>query len=297
MTRLPSSALPIHDGGERKALAWLASAPACVEAVDMHAHVFVRGLPLAAQRRYTPEVDAPLAAYAAHLRKHGLSHALLVQPSFLGTDNRYLLDALRRFPQRLRGVAAVGPSVSPQTLAELDRDGIVGIRLNLVGAPLPDLRTGAWRTLCAAVRSRGWHIELHCHSADLPALAGPLVDLGCTVVVDHFGRPDPTQGVDDAGFMHLLSIAETGRVWVKLSAAYRNTRAGESRDSGRALAQRLIDAFGVQRLVWGSDWPHTQHHGVTDFAATRAALDTWVPDASARAIVLREAPAELLGFR
>ena len=297
MTRLPSSAAPAHDAGQHEALEWLASAPSSVDAVDMHAHVFVRGLPLAAERRYTPEADAPLAAYAAHLRGHGLSHALLVQPSFLGTDNRYLLEALRRFPQRLRGVAAVEPSISPQTLAQLECDGIVGIRLNLVGAPLPDLRTNPWRTLCAAVSARGWHIELHCRGSDLPALAGPLVDMGCTVVVDHFGRPDPMHGVDDAGFVYLLSLASTGRVWVKLSAAYRNVRAGSGRDSAQAFAQGLIDAFGARRLVWGSDWPHTQHDGVTDFAATRAALDRWVPDASSRAIVLRDSPAELLGFR
>nr|WP_198969864.1 hypothetical protein [Xylophilus sp. ASV27] len=50
-----------------------------VTAVDTHAHVFVRGLPLAAQRRHAPGYDALPRDYLAHLDRHGLSHGVLVQ--------------------------------------------------------------------------------------------------------------------------------------------------------------------------------------------------------------------------
>src|SRR5438876_523740 len=65
-----------------------------ITGIDSHAHVFSRGLKLAATRRYAPDYDATLAEYLNHLGAHGLSHGVLVQPSFLGTDNSYLLPAL-----------------------------------------------------------------------------------------------------------------------------------------------------------------------------------------------------------
>ena len=76
---------------------------------------------------------------ARALDAHGLSHGVLVQPSFLGTDNRYLLEALRGCPQRLRGVVMLEPTVSDAELQAMDALGVCGMRLNLVGLPVPPL--------------------------------------------------------------------------------------------------------------------------------------------------------------
>src|SRR6476659_1862959 len=76
-------------------------------AVDSHAHVFARGLKLAGARRYAPGYDASLEMYLRECDANRISHSVLVQPSFLGTDNSYLLDALRTQPDRLRGIAVV----------------------------------------------------------------------------------------------------------------------------------------------------------------------------------------------
>ena len=69
--------------------------PEPIGAIDSHAHVFRRGLPLAPVHRHAPDYDALLADYLALLDAHAVSHAVLVQPSFLGTDNSFLLDAVR----------------------------------------------------------------------------------------------------------------------------------------------------------------------------------------------------------
>ena len=55
--------------------------------IDTHAHVFARGLTLAEGRRYAPDYDAPVEDYLRRLDENGLSHGVLVQPSFLGTDS------------------------------------------------------------------------------------------------------------------------------------------------------------------------------------------------------------------
>ena len=75
-------------------------------AVDTHAHVFRQGLALAGTRRHTPDYDATLADYLALLDTHGLSHGVLVQPSFLGTDNSHMVQALRAAPERAVRLAA-----------------------------------------------------------------------------------------------------------------------------------------------------------------------------------------------
>ena len=77
-----------------------------ITGIDAHAHVFSRALNLAATRRYTPGYDAMLAQYLTHLQNHGLSHGVLVQPSFLGTDNSYLLAALQQKRWHMTQVAA-----------------------------------------------------------------------------------------------------------------------------------------------------------------------------------------------
>ena len=272
-----------------------ATAALAVMAIDSHAHVFERGLPLAPVRRHAPDYDATLPDYLALLDEHGVSHAVLVQPSFLGTDNSFLLNALRRLPQRLRGVVMLDPVTSESELHALDDLGVCGLRLNLVGLPLPDLRGAAWQALLARLRALDWHVEVHRGSADLAHCVQPLLDAGCKVVVDHFGRPDVSLGLDDPGFRWLLRAADTGRVWVKLAAAYRSWPQQDA-PGACAAAQALLRHFGAERLVWGSDWPNTQHREVADFGSTQHALAQWIPDAVARARILVDTSARLFRF-
>jgi predicted TIM-barrel fold metal-dependent hydrolase len=267
-----------------------------ITAIDAHAHVFVRGLPLAAQHRHAPDYDATLDAYAGHLLANGISHAVLVQPSFLGTDNRFFLDVAKRYPRRFRGVAVVDCAVTDTELALLDSTGVVGIRLNLIGLPVPQLSAPEWQRLLAHVNALGWHVEVHREAVDLHAVVGPLLEQGCAVVVDHFGRPNPHTGANDPGFEYLLSVAATGRVWIKLSAAYRSASGDDGTALGTALTSQLLDAYTPERLVWGSDWPHTQHQQLVDYDATRRALDQWIPDATQREWILTRSARALYRF-
>ncbi|MEM5340595.1 amidohydrolase family protein [Paraburkholderia azotifigens] len=271
--------------------------PAHIASVDTHAHVFERGLPLAQKRRYVPDYDATLDAYLAQLDTHGISHGVLVQPSFLGTDCSYMLDALRRAPERLRGVAVIERNCPIDTLTEMANAGVAGIRLNLIGhADQPLDRWVSAQTL-AHVRDLKWHVEVHAEAARLQRIVEPLLDAGMNVVVDHFGRPDPDIGVRDAGFRRLLELADTQRVWVKVSAAYRNGRQLCPDDHDVHEAFHLLKAaFGVHRLMWGSDWPHTQFEADEDFAHALELLCGLLPVEEERRVVLAESAARLYMF-
>ncbi len=266
-------------------------------AVDTHAHVFHQGLALADTRRHTPDYDATLAEYLDLLDAHGMSHGVLVQPSFLGTDNSHLVQALRAAPARLRGVAVVALDITDTELQDLAGAGVVGIRLNLVGLDSPALQTPAWQSLLARVNALGWHVEIHLQAARLDGVMPALLAADCRIVVDHFGRPDPALGVSDPGFQYLLRQADSGRVWVKLAAPYRNWGAAACAASGRLATQQLLDAYTPERLMWGSDWPHTEHRHLASYAAATQWLDAWIDDPAQRRAVLADTPLQLFQFK
>lgn len=263
--------------------------------VDAHAHVFARGLPLAEGRRYAPDYDAPLDAYLGALDALGLTHGVLVQPSFLGTDNGFLLAALATAPERLRGVAVVDPDAPGHQLRHLAASGVAGIRLNLIGVPTPDLAREPWRGLLHRVVEAGLHVEVQGEAARLAGLLPPLLDAGATVVVDHFGLPDCVLGPDDPSWRAVVALAaDESRMWLKLSGSYR--LGPEGRRLAARLAPTLLAAFTPDRLLFGTDWPHTRFEGGGRAAAALDDLATWMPDVGARTVCLKTAPGRLFRF-
>ncbi|WP_053179296.1 amidohydrolase family protein [Pseudomonas kilonensis] len=268
-----------------------------ITGIDCHAHVFSRGLELAAVRRYTPDYDATLAQYLSHLHAHGLSHGVLVQPSFLGTDNRYLLAALRQAPAQLRGVVVVARDISRAELDDMARLGVVGVRLNLMGKALPDFSDVAWNGFLGHLAELGWHVELHANLMDLPGLIDQLLPFGIPLVVDHFGRPDARLGLDQPGFAQLMELGQGGHLWMKVSGIYRlGATAPQNHEFARASLTLLEHSFGPERLVWGSDWPHTQHEEHVGFETVMGQLRALECSASLMQALLVQAPQALFRF-
>jgi predicted TIM-barrel fold metal-dependent hydrolase len=271
--------------------------PASILGIDGHAHVFSRELDLTSARRYSPDYDATLALYQHNLQSHGLSHGVLVQPSFLGTDNSYLLDALKQAPSQLRGVVVVERDISRVDLDAMDRLGVVGIRLNLMGKALPDFSEPEWKVLFGHIAELDWHVELHRHVADIPVLIRGLMPFSVKIVVDHFGRPDARLGLEQPGFREMLELGLGGQVWMKVSGIYRlEGSEQENLDFARAALPLLVQSFGPQRLVWGSDWPHTQHEDRVRYGSVVEQLRALDCSPQVMRSLLIEAPQVLFGF-
>ncbi len=252
--------------------------------VDTHFHLFDAGHAVPGAR-YTPGYDAQYAAWNALAAADGIARGVLVQTSFLGTDNSRLVQELRAHPEQLRGVAVVAPDVGADELAELHRNGVRGVRLNLAGR-LSDL--DAWRGAQATwdvLLRLGWHVELHTDIGALPVVLAQMPS-ALPLVVDHMGKPDAVRA-GDATVQALRARASQGRVWIKLSGPYRLG----GRDA-RALAQLWLGELGESRLLWGSDWPFTNHERDADYAALRRALDGWI-DEPARMRILAHNPQAL----
>nr|WP_256591123.1 amidohydrolase family protein [Pseudomonas sp. ERMR1:02] len=227
---------------------------------------------------------------------HGLSHGVLVQPSFLGTDNSYLLGALRQAPEQLRGVVVLEPGVSRATLNDMDHLGVVGVRLNLMGKALPDFRNSAWREFFRHIADLDWHVELHREVKDLPVLINQLAPFGLKLVIDHFGRPDANSGVDQPGFCELLELGQG----VNLDEGIGNLSFGSTPQQNINFARMALplleQSFGRSQLVWGSDWPHTQHEQSIGFGTVIDQLQALECSTQLIYSLLVQAPRKLFGF-
>lgn len=122
-----------------------------------------------------------------------------------------MLEALRRYPTRFRGVAVVDPNITRCKLDEMAKLGVTGIRLNLIGVEIPDLTQPAWQHLLEHIKATGWHVELHRAARDLPALITVLLKSGVKIVVDHFALPSQEEKQNDPGFQFLMSMQKRSK--------------------------------------------------------------------------------------
>lgn len=261
---------------------------------DCHVHAIgaFDCFPLAADRSYTPAF-VPIEAYVELMDRLGIAHAVLVQPSIYGTDNRAMVDALARYPKRFRGVAVVARDVTDAELDLLHRHGVRGVRANLLnrgGISLDDALA-----LAPRLAARGWHLQLQIDVSTFAAFDA-LEGLPLDVVVDHFGYMAAAKGVHQPGFRRLVALVERGRCYVKLSGPYHLTPwRREGFGTVTPLARALV-AANPHRLLWASDWPHTGlSSDMPNDGELLSLLADWVPDAATRRRVLVDNPAALYG--
>lgn len=273
-------------------------------ACDCHCHVFgpAARFPYAEPRSYTPD-DAPLEAYLAMLDRLGLARGVLIQPSAYGRDNRAMLDALARYPQRLRGIAVGGSELTTDTLKQWHANGVRGLRANEFrrdgkpyyqnGVGLKDIEP-----LYRAMADLGWHLQLWCDTRDLPDLLPTLarVPKGMPIVVDHMGRMEYRHGTHNPGFQALVRGVGEGSLWSKVSGTYRLGAHPPDYLEAKPFHNALV-AANPNNLVWGTDWPHPRPEGpVPDAKHLLSLFLDWTPSPAVRKAILSDNPARLYDF-
>jgi len=283
-------------------------------ACDCHVHIFgdPARYPWFAGRSYTPEPATVPELRAVHDALH-MDRVVVVQPSVYGTDNTCALDAVRDLgTSRARGVVVIDPSnVSDETLNEMARAGIRGIRLNLATAGINDPTAALPRFQAAAARAKAhnWHIQLNTSLRMIDALNSQLLASPVTLVFDHFGGAAGSGGVEQPGFAALVNLVKAGKAYVKISAAADSgSRRPPDYPDALPLARAFVSA-NAERVLWGTNWPHPdsnarQGRKNTDLAPNMQIddglvlnlLPVWVPDPVTRKTILVDNPARLYGF-
>jgi predicted TIM-barrel fold metal-dependent hydrolase len=267
--------------------------------VDSHAHIIDPArFPYDDGPGYKPlaHETGDAASYAATLAGAGVSHALLVQPSCYGFDNRAMLDAIAGGDGRFRGIAVVSPDATEDELVLLRAGGVDGVRLNLQSYD-PDFFTRPQaHDFLARIRAEGMFVQVNALGAAWPAILPALLEAGAHVIVDHLGQPDLDAGVAQPGFDAVLRLAREGDAIVKLSGGPRMSRLGLPYADLRPFVDRAVEVFGIERCLWGSDWPFLGVATRPRYAEVLQALEMWLPNDADRARVLWDNPARLFGF-
>ena len=138
-------------------------------ACDTHAHVVADApaYPMVAGRSYTPH-PATEQSYLSMLDAQGMARGVLVQISVYGTDNRYMLEVLRRHPDRLRGIGVVAPAVTDAELEAMHAAGVRGLRINVLFGG--GIGFDAMETLARRIAGLGWHMQFLMDARQLPEL-------------------------------------------------------------------------------------------------------------------------------
>jgi predicted TIM-barrel fold metal-dependent hydrolase len=267
--------------------------------IDCHAHVvdprrfaFVDG----AGYRPQPHETGTREAFTATLDAHGVAHALLVQPSCYGIDNAAMLDAVAHSRGRFKAIAVVAPDIAERELTALADRGVVGVRFNLVTYDRHALARAAAAGLLDRLRELGWFVQIFAQDEQWPELAAVLRRSKVKVLIDHFGIRDIAAGINSSGFRSLLELGRTGLAVVKLSAPFRLVSSPGAYGELDGFAAALLEAFGVDGCVWGSDWPFLAVPDAPRYGELLAVPARWLPDPADRLRVLRHNPIHLFGF-
>jgi len=267
-------------------------------AVDSHAHVFGSAYPYDPARLYEPAPTqaGTVAQFAAVLDAYGFSHGLLVQAQPFGRDNRCMLDAMAAGKGRFKGIVLLDPVVGERELARLADAGVIGVRMNLMTYGLRELLEPGAETMFARLRELGWFLQIHCEKDEIVEAAPLLRRSGLRIMIDHFGRPDILRGVDQPGFRTVLEFGRHDNAVIKLSGPFRSSLAGYPFKDVDPFIAAAIEAFTLDRCVWGSDWPYVHMDERVDYGPGLAGLGRWLPDENDRRKVLWETPSRLFGF-
>jgi 2-pyrone-4,6-dicarboxylate lactonase len=292
MAEAPLRSTPMRDAATLSRPGFALPAGTC----DSHVHVFgpQARYPRVPEPHYTLPDGEP-ALLERMTRALGIDRVAIVQPSYYGTDNRCLLDALERLGPRACGVAMVEENVGAEQLAEMDRRGVRALRLDLflrASWKIDDIVAYVVRS-AARAQALGWHVQFYTPGRVVRDLIPVFADLPCDFVIDHMGYMLESDGLTRADFDRLLEAVRRGRGWMKLSGPYRLARDGNYATL-RPLARAIVDALG-DRTVWGSDWPHIPD-GQMDTGQLVALLGDWIPEPIALDRVLRDNPARLYRF-
>jgi 2-pyrone-4,6-dicarboxylate lactonase len=265
------------------------------KAADCHAHVFGPRdeYPWTANRLYTPP-PVLLDDYLAMHRAVGIERGVLVQTGLYGNDNRFIVDAIKAHPGRLRGIALIGEDITDKDLRHLAASGVRGFRVNRTAKT--GLTFDAARKLAERTKELDWHVQFLLDVEDHPDLDTLLGSFATEVVIDHMGRPDPRRGTGAPGFQALIRLLRSGRGWAKLSAPYRTSRMPPPYDDITPFAHALVEA-APDRLVWGSDWPHVLLEAeMPNDGDLVDQIAVWVPDEGVRRRILVDNAERLYGF-
>ena len=234
-----------------------------MELIDAHLHLIHRG-----QLRYDWLANASWVGPGDYsfADMTALSQGRITGSVFMevdAADYRSEARMIRGMMQRGAGLLGQIVSCRPETddgfddwLAESAPLGVVGFR-RILHETTDDLsQTDTFRRNVRAIGALGRPFDMVFQARQLPValqLARACPDM--TLVLDHCGVPDIAGGAMDPWRADMAALAALPHVNCKLSGIMAYCGGTASLEVLRPWVDHVIDVFGPDRILWGSDWP------------------------------------------
>jgi len=206
-------------------------------------------------RDFTPEDLQPL------LDQTGVEHTVLVQAAATTDETQYLL-AIAEYHSLVAGVVGWVDMDSPtEAIAALDEfvlhPKFVGIR-----PMIQDIEDPAWidrpelNIVLEALVQSNVCFDALVRSVHLPYLLNCLTrHPELRVVIDHGAKPDIAGGEWQPWADSIAAIANQTSAYCKISGLITEADSSQTYDNVMSYLDHLLEVFGPERLIWGSDWP------------------------------------------
>lgn len=236
--------------------------------IDTHVHVWTNDLHrYGLGKGFKPE-DMKPAAYLPDdilhdARPSGVDRVVLIQMNFYGFDNSYMVDAIRQRPAIFKGVAVVDrrtetPEVEMCRLAGL---GVKGFRLYPEEVTPSKLNGTVFERMFRCAAEQRLVISLLMNPDSLEAVNRQCQKFPDTsVIIEHIARIGMGREIRESDVKALCALAKHAQVRVKLSGFYALGQAKPPHLDLAPLIERVYEAFGPKRLIWGSDCPFQVAH-------------------------------------
>ncbi|MCS6852370.1 MAG: amidohydrolase [Gemmataceae bacterium] len=234
--------------------------------IDAHVHVWTADTshyPLAAG--YTKDDMKPSSFTPEELFRHckpaGVDRVNLIQMSFYGFDNRYMLDMMALYPDVFVGTAIIDPhGEDPErAMRELAGKRVRAFRIHPRLSRLPPARwlepPGYLKMFAVGAKH---NLAMSC-LIDPDAL--PELDRMCRrfpdtpVIIDHLCRIGADGTIADKDVDALCGMARHSRVMVKVGAFYALGKKEPPYTDLAPMIRKVVQAFGAKRCMWESDCP------------------------------------------
>ena len=267
-----------------------------IERIDAHHHVWslARGdydwlqptLALAAIHR-----DFSLADLRPQLDAAQIEATVLVQAAPTVAETRFLLDVARSSGGLVRGVVGWADLSAADAVATLERLAREPL-LKSIRPMLQDLPDADWidrpevQPALAALPQLGLRLDALVKPRELKALLRALERYPeLAVVIDHCAKPEIAAGNWQPWAEDLGALARHTRAHCKLSGLVTEAGRGWTVEMLRRYVEHVLECFGTQRVLWGSDWPVvTLAASYADWNRATGALLAQLPATDAAAI-------------
>ncbi|MCC7355006.1 MAG: amidohydrolase [Anaerolineae bacterium] len=244
--------------------------------IDTHTHLFSADFaryPLADPKAtYRPVTDGSVERLRAQMDEAGVDRALDISPGFYRWDVRYALDIL----QKHRSWLAVGVLVDPrspdgpQRLERYVREyGVSGLRIHGRINDLGPYDDPATTPLWAKAAELGITLDACAALDEYPQIAKRAVEFPhLRIILDHCGYISPGIDPEEPNLGPVVAMARYPNVYAKLTFFGSASKGEYPFTDVHWMAREIINAFGPERCMYGSNFPTVQYNAKMSYRQT-----------------------------